>query len=164
MAIRKKQEGKLVIEQTRDLAIVRAMLVDAGMMPDGIEWPAACWIVAYFGNQPVGIIGVEPSLDAALLRSLYVTESRRRRGIGAELVASARKAAHTRGARSLYVLTDSAGEYFRRLGFVEVSVARPVAALGSTPEVKRYRSNPEDLARQLAWHLDISRDGVIVRD
>jgi GNAT superfamily N-acetyltransferase len=163
VAIRKKQEGKLVIEQTRDLAIVRAMLSGAGRSIDGLEWPAACYLAAYFGSEPVGVIGVEPSLDAALLRSLYVADAMRGRGIGGELVASARKAAHTRGARSLYILSADAGEYFQRFGFVEVPVAQLVAALGGTPMVKYYRTRPDDLAREVAWFLDISQDGVILR-
>ena len=163
MAIRKKQEGELVIEQTRDLAMVRAMLSGAGMSIEGLEWPPACYLAAYFGTDPVGVIGVEPSLDAALLRSLYVIDTMRGRGIGAELVASARKAAHTRGARSLYVLGTDARDFFKRFGFAEVPIAQLVGALGGTPRVKHYRARPDDLAGQVALYLDISQDGVIVR-
>src|SRR5271166_3183476 len=100
MALKKKQEGKLIIEQTRDLEVVRAMLSGAGMITEGLEWPAVCYLVAYFGTEPVGVVGIEPSLDAALIRSLYVADAMRGRGIGAGLIAAARKAAHTRGARS----------------------------------------------------------------
>src|ERR1700733_12805793 len=111
MVLRKKSEGKLVIEQTRDLECVRKMLSGAGMTTDGIEWPPACYLVAYFGTEPVGVIGVEPSLDAALLRSLYVRDEMRARGIGTQLVAAARKAAHTRGARSLYLFSHDAADF-----------------------------------------------------
>jgi N-acetylglutamate synthase-like GNAT family acetyltransferase len=163
MALRKKQEGKLVIEQTRDLEIVRAILSDAGMNTEGLEWPAACYLVAYFGTQPVGVIGVEPALDAALIRSVYVVDAMRGRGIGAALVASARKAAHTRGARSLYLFTTAAGDFFKGFGFVEVPVAQLVSVLGAAPQVKFYQARPRELARDAAWHLDISQDGVILR-
>jgi GNAT superfamily N-acetyltransferase len=163
MALRKKSEGKLVIEQTRDLDAVRAMLSGAGMTTEGLGWPPACYLVAYFGTEPVGVAGVEPSLDAALIRSVYVVGAMRRRGIGAELVAAARKAAHTRGARSLYLFSGDAGEWFRRLGFVEVPAAQVVAALGEVPMVQYYAARPGDLAREIAWRLDISQDGVILR-
>lgn len=163
MALRKKQEGKLTIEQTRDLEIVRAMLSGAGMLTEGLEWPPACYLVAYFGTEPVGVIGVEPSLDAALIRSVYVIGAMRGRGIGAGLVAAARKAAHTRGARSLYLFSTEAGDFFKRFGFVEVPVAQLVAALGVAPQVKHYRARPDELAREVAWYLDISQDGVIIR-
>lgn len=163
MALRKKQEGKLIIEQTRDLEVVRKMLSAAGMIVEGLEWPPACYLVAYFGTEPVGVIGVEPSLDAALLRSLCVADAMRGRGIGGELVAAARKAAHTRGARSLYLFSTDAGDFFKRFGFVEVPVMQLIAALGAAPQVKYYVARPDELAREVAWYLDISQDGVILR-
>ena len=163
MALRRKREGRLVIEQTRDLETVRAMLSGAGMITEGLEWPPACYLVAYFGTQPVGVIGVEPSLDAALLRSVYVVDAMRGRGIGAELVSAARKAAHTRGARSLFLFSTAAGDFLKHLGFVEVPVAQLVAALSATPQVKYYQARPDELAREVAWHVDISQDGVILR-
>jgi GNAT superfamily N-acetyltransferase len=163
MAFRKKQPGKLVIEQTRDLAAVRTMLTRAGVITDGIEWPPACYIAAYVGDEQVGVIGIEPMIDAALIRSLYVAESARRRGIGAALLAAARKAAHTRGARSLYLFSTEAGRFFQRQGFVEVPVAQLVSALDGVPQVEFYKARPDQLAREVAWFLDISQDGVIVR-
>ena len=163
MAFRKKQEGKLIIEQTRDLESVRAMLNRARLTDVGLEWPPACYLIAYFGADLVGVVGVEPMLDAALIRSLYVRDAMRHRGIGAELLHAARKAAHTRGARSLYLFSTGAGPFFRRAGFVEVPVAQLVSTLSGTPEVDWYKSRPDDLAREVAWYLDISQDGVILR-
>ena len=58
MAIRKHRAGELVVEQTRDLALVRAMLERGRMTTEGIEWPATCYIAAYFGDEAVGVIGV----------------------------------------------------------------------------------------------------------
>lgn len=139
------------------------MLSGAGMIIEGLEWPAACYLVAYFGTEPVGVVGVEPSLDAALVRSLYVVDVMRGRGIGAELLTSARKAAHTRGARTLYLLNGSAGELFKRSGFVELPVSQLVGALPSVPLVKYYQARPDDLAHEVAWCLDISQDGFILR-
>ena len=163
MVIRKHRAGELVVEQTRNLEIVREMLTRAGMMTDGIDWPAACYIVAYLGDEPVGVIGVESKIDAALIRSLYVDESTRRRGIGAALIAAARKAAHTRGARHLYLFSTDAGEFFERHGFKTVAVDDVIAAIPGVPQVEYYRARPEELAREVAYHLDISSDGVIER-
>ncbi len=163
MAIRKHRAGELVIEQTRDLARVREMLMRGGLTTDGIEWPAACYIVAYVGDEAVGVIGVESKIDAALIRSLYVNESMRRRGIGGALIAAARKAAHTRGARHLYLFSTDAGGFFERHGFTPVAIADVVAAIPGVPQVEYYRARAEKLAREVAYHLDISGDGVIER-
>jgi N-acetylglutamate synthase-like GNAT family acetyltransferase len=163
MAIRKHRAGELVIEQTRDLARVRAMLARGGMMTEGVEWPAACYLVAYIGNEAVGVIGVEPKIDAALIRSLCVDESMRRHRIGSALVAAARKAAHTRGALHLYCFSTDAGEFFLRHGFMRVPVEDVTKALPGVPQVEFYLARPDELAREVAYHLDISRDGVIER-
>ena len=163
MAIRKHRAGELVVEQTRDFAVVRAMLARGGLMTDGVEWPAACYIVAYFGDDAVGVVGVEPKIDAALIRSLYVDELMRRRGIGAALIAAARKAAHTRGARHLYLLSTDASAFFERHGFKKAVVDDVIAAIPGVPQVEYYRARPEELAREVAYHLDISGDGVIER-
>lgn len=163
MALRKHRQGELVIEQTRDLTIVREMIVGAGMMTDGIEWPAACYLLAYHGDKAVGVVGVEAKLDAALIRSVYVKESMRRRGIGAALVTAARKAAHTRGARHLYLLTKVAGDYFARFGFEPVDVSLVMSKMAGAPQIERYRAHPAECACEAGFHLDISSDGVIER-
>ena len=163
MALRKHRPGELVIEQTRDLDRVREMLAGAAMMTDGIEWPAACYIIAYNGDEAIGVVGIEAKIDAALIRSLYVKPSMRQRGIGTALLAAARKAAHNRGARHLYLFSTNAGGYFERQGFMRAEVATVVAALPGVPQVEHYRARPEELAREVAYHLDISADGVIER-
>ncbi|MGH7923043.1 MAG: GNAT family N-acetyltransferase [Candidatus Binatus sp.] len=163
MAIRRHREGELVVEQTRDLALVREMLERGGVRTEGIEWPAACYIVAYLGDEAVGVIGVEPKIDVALIRSLWVNASRRRRGIGGALLAAARKAAHTRGARHLYLFGVDAAGFFERHGFAAVAVADVIAAIQGVPQVEHFRAWPEELARQVGYHLNISDDGVIER-
>ena len=164
MAFRKHRAGEIVIEQTRDLSCVRAILERGGMITDGIEWPPACYLIAFDGVDAVGVVGVEPMLDAALIRSLYVNESHRKRGLGAQLVTAARKAAHTRGARTLYLFAcpERAG-FFQRLGFVETEKKRLIGALGGTPEAEYHQKRPRELATERAFVLDISQDGIIDR-
>jgi len=55
---------------------------------------------------------------------------------------AARKAAHTRGARHLYLLSSDAGSFFERQGFVRVEVADVIAALSGVPQVEHYRTRP----------------------
>jgi hypothetical protein len=44
-----------------------------------------------------------------------------------------------------------------------VPVAQVLAALGAAPLVKYYGAHPDEFARERAWSLDISQDGVILR-
>lgn len=163
MALRKRREGQLSVEQARDLAVVRAILARNAMPAEGIAWAPGCYIVAYFGDEPVGAVGVEPILDVALMRSLCVVESMRRRGVGATLIGAARKAAHTRGVRSLYAFGCGAGDYLRRFGFTQIPTSQSITALAGTPGVRFYQERAEKLARDSAFLLDISQDGIISR-
>jgi N-acetylglutamate synthase-like GNAT family acetyltransferase len=164
VALRKHRPGEFTIEQVRDLARLRAFLAACGMITDGIEWPAGCYLMAFVGDEAVGAVGVECRLDAALMRSLCVSEPHRHRGFGARLIAAARKAAHTRGARTLYSFAypEMAG-YFERFGFVGTDKDRMISAMRGAPEVEYYRGRPGELSREIAMALDISRDGVIER-
>ena len=162
---RRPGAGELAIAQTRDLASVARMLAAAGMSIGGVEAPGACYLTAQIGEEPAGVVGIEVRVDAALIRSLMVIEARRRRGIGAALVAAARIAAHTRGARMLYAIgsaSDAAG-YFARFGFAPTAADEMLSALAGTFMADHLREHPEELARIRAWSLDISRDGVINR-
>src|SRR5271170_6992416 len=121
------------IEQTRDLEPVRSILLGAGLSAEGIDWPSACYLLAYHGAQPIGTVGIESRIDAAMLRSLAVSEPMRRRGIGEALVIAARVAAHTRGARTLYTLApEPYAEWFTGLGFAPVPMADLTRALAGT--------------------------------
>jgi N-acetylglutamate synthase-like GNAT family acetyltransferase len=162
---RRRAPGELVVEQTRDLALVAQTLTAAGMLADGVDAPGGCYLTAYVGDRLAGVIGIEARVDAALIRSLMVVETDRRRGIGADLVAAARTAAHTRGARTLYALAhdSSAARYFERFGFTSATSERLIAALAGAFMVDYLRQRPDELARCQVLSLDIANDGVILR-
>ncbi len=162
---RQRAAGELAVAQTRDLASVARILSAAGMVAGGVESPGACYLTAHVGDETAGVVGIEVRVDAALIRTLMVIESMRRRGIGATLVAAARTAAHTRGARMLYAISpagDAAG-YYARFGFAPAMADEMLAALAGTFMADHLRQHPEKRARMRTWSLDISRDGVIER-
>jgi N-acetylglutamate synthase-like GNAT family acetyltransferase len=160
---RRRLPGQLAVEQTHDAAVVAAMLKNAGAaVPAGFTEHGECYLVAYWGDQPVGIAGIETEVDTALMRPLFVLENMRRRRIGARLLAAVRQASRTRGARTLYAIVPaSSAGYFARLGFVETNFAEVVTAFGHLSMFQRAC-----LDGGLAWRavqLDISREGLIER-
>ena len=163
MAFRKHRAGEIAIEQTRDVARIRRLLEHGKMPTEGLEWPPACYLLAFDGGDAVGVVGIEPVLDSALLRSLYVVEQYRHREIGRRLVTAARQAAHTRGARQLYLFATGAESFFSRLGFKPAAVEELIAALMGSPQTDYYLARTQELAREVAYRLDISRDGIIER-
>lgn len=165
MVIRRQRvEGELVVEQTRDLGGVATMLTAAGMTTEGITWPAGCYLMAYLGREPVGVVGIETKVDAALMRSLVVIEPMRRRGVGKALVEAARAAAHTRGARRLYCFADgAANDYLKRFGFKPASIGEVQTVLAGTFMVDNLRTRPDKISQCHSLCLDISHDGVVIR-
>jgi amino-acid N-acetyltransferase len=72
-------------------------------------------------GEIVGIGGAELYGDIALLRSLTVLERYRGKGIGNTIFFKIREYLKDHGVQTIYLLTETAEEYFRALSFVGVS-------------------------------------------
>ncbi|HKV53619.1 MAG TPA: GNAT family N-acetyltransferase [Candidatus Binataceae bacterium] len=155
---RRRTAGELTVEQTHDLPAVEAILGPAGVAVADRRESAACFLMARIGDDPAGVAMLEVSVDAGLMRVLFVTESMRRRGAGAALIAALRIAARTRGARMLYALVPPAAcGYLARYGFAETSMAEALR------ELEDISTGPDDGPQCTALRLDISHDGIIER-
>ena len=162
--VRRRDQTALAIEQTRDVEAIAGILTAAGLTIAGLDWPNGCYLMAYLGNEPAGVVGIEPRIDIALMRSMAVVESMRSRGIGSALVQAARTAAHSRGARFLYTIASKdAANYFVRLGFALVDLDVAFGTLAGIFLADFLRSRIEEPSRLVALALDISQDGLILR-
>ena len=86
------------------------------------------------------VAGMETFPDDAgegLLRSVAVRASLRGMGIGADLVAAIEERARTVGIRRLWLLTTTAPDFFRRLGYADAARAAAPAAVQRSGEFKR---------------------------
>jgi amino-acid N-acetyltransferase len=104
-----------------DLAAIHALLRASELTLDGFDAHLATTLAARHGERVVGCAAIEPYDGTALLRSVAVASDHRGSGLGARLTRAALDLAHARGARTVYLLTTTAGDYFPRFGF------RPVA-------------------------------------
>lgn len=82
----------------------------------------------------VGAIGIELHERNALLRSLVVAQDQRKTGLGAGLVRAAEALAATQSVSSIYLLTTTAAEFFRQLGYRRVPRDGVPAAIRDTAE------------------------------
>ena len=97
-----------------------------------------------------GCIGIEPFGADALLRSLAVSEAARGHGIGTQLVGEAEAAARASGARTMWLLTTGAAEFFAARGYRRVDrAAAPPAVLASTQFAGLCPVSAVCLARQI---------------
>jgi len=100
-----------------------ALLASAGLPADGLGEHLGTTLVARDGAAVVGCVALEMYGDAALLRSLAVTPSRRNAGLGRRLVRAALDLGREAGVRTFCLLTLTAREFFSR-EFDFQSVAR----------------------------------------
>lgn len=90
--------------------------------------------VAYADDQLVATAAVEACGEHALLRSVAVADTWRKRGLGRALVEHVVAEATARGIDGLYLLTLTAEQYFPRFGFARVERSAVPPSVAHTVE------------------------------
>ena len=99
-------------------------LLERSRLPtDGIAEHLASTLVARDGGRIVGSAAVESYGRVGLLRSVAVDEALRGRGLGVRLTEAALALARARHLDWVYLLTETAGDFFPRFGFRPISRA-----------------------------------------
>src|SRR5207253_7714733 len=112
-----------------DLPAILNLLTASKLPRAGIEEHLASTLVARADSDVVGSAALELYGSAALLRSVAVATRLRGRGLGQALTHAALELARRRGARTVYLLTETAGAFFPRFGF------KPIARADVEPAV-----------------------------
>lgn len=120
--------------QPEDLAAIHALLERAGLPVAGLASHLDTTLVLREGQQLVACAAIEPYGAAGLLRSVAVDPSHRGRGLGGRLTEAAIALARARGIRTLYLLTETAGPFFRRFGFTGIPRGEVAAAVQASVE------------------------------
>lgn len=97
---------------------IEALLLACRLPAAGAHEHLASFLVAEAGDAIVASAGLEREGEAALLRSVAVSPSWRRKGLAARLVDALQDRARGDGVDALYLLTTSAEAYFGARGFV----------------------------------------------
>jgi len=120
-----------------DMTAVLALLTDAGLpTADFTDSPdITMWVLEADGSIR-GVIALQRFGREALLRSLTLAASHRRRGHGRDLVARVEDEAAAAGVDRLVLLTESAERFFRRLGYRPVERARVGESLRQSAEFR----------------------------
>jgi len=111
---------QIVLEraQSRDLAALCQLLKLASLPDEDVtEERLQHFLIGRLDTRLIGVIGLEPYQDVALLRSLAVAREHSGVGFGKHLVAAAEKLAAEMKITSIYLLTTTADRFFERLGF-----------------------------------------------
>ena len=117
-----------------DLAAARSLLERASLPVSGLEEQfGSGYAVAESGHTIVGVTGIERHGRYGLLRSAAIDTAWRGQGIGEALARNRLAWATAVGMDSVYLLTETAAEWFPRFGFTRVdrgAVPAEIAASG----------------------------------
>ena len=115
------------------------ILLRAAVLPYAdIEPHLDTFFLARKTEKPVGVAGFEHYGDVALLRSVTVAESARGFGIGRQLCDACCSYASKLGVRSLYLLTETAADYFATMGFKEIPRNHAPPSIRNTKEFREF--------------------------
>ncbi len=112
--------------------VLQETLQAAGLPIDDLEQGGRTFFRFADEGQIVGFGGLEPYGDCALLRSVVVLSDKRGRGYGEAISRQMLDQAARDGARTVYLLTESATTFFECLGFVKVDRATAPATILQT--------------------------------
>jgi len=107
---------------------------DLPSLPPG--QPLSNLLVANVEGGLAGAIALDVAGRCGLLRSAVVAASQRGRGVGGDLVSSLVSRAHELGLRDLYLLTESAEDFFAKQGFVPIGRGDVPPEIRATPEFR----------------------------
>lgn len=120
-----------------DLPAVLALLESERLPTEGVEGHLDDFVVFVDDGAIVGVGGLEVHPGAALLRSLAVAADRRGLGIASRICDRLEDDARRRGARAVYLLTETAERFFARRGYSDVDRAEAPGAIARSPEFAR---------------------------
>lgn len=129
----------IVVERTAsgDIPAVIALLTQAGLPSEGAAEALERGVVAREADgRVVGAAGLERYGDAGLLRSVVVAPDLRREGLGRRLVKAAEAVAREEGVRALFLFTETAVDWFPRLGYESIPRTEAEAAVGESVEAR----------------------------
>jgi len=94
------------------LSAILTLLTESGLPQEGVSEHLSTALLARAGRQVVGCAALEFYGSAALLRSVAVDRSYRGQGLGQRLTEAALRLAQENGVTRVYLLTETAGQFF----------------------------------------------------
>ena len=117
-----------------DVGQVKRLLADCGLPDEDTGNHIEHFLVARSGDDLAGTVGLELAGSSGLLRSLAVGERYRRQGLATQLVDRLLAYSHASGIESLYLLTLTSGDFFRRRGFAMADRSSAPKQIAATHE------------------------------
>lgn len=119
-----------------DLPTIFKLLETAKLPTAGVKDHIQNFILEFSDQTLIACAGLEIHGQAGLLRSVVVNSSKCNNGIGSRLVKSILEHARTQQLSSIFLLTESAENYFPRFGFKRISRTEIPESLQASEELR----------------------------
>lgn len=103
-----------------DTTDIKQLLSKCGLPQEGILDDLKHFLTAKSNGKLIGVIGLEIYGSSGLIRSFAVSAEFRRNGIGKNLYTRLMAHAYLQNIRDLYLLTTTAEDFFKKLGFTRI--------------------------------------------
>jgi amino-acid N-acetyltransferase len=117
-----------------DWNAVSQLLQENKLPVDDVDKNLSHFFVATIKHRIVGAIGLEKYGDYALLRSMATSSLYRNQGIASKLVSDLFRYAQSIGLKEVYLLTETARDYFEKKSFQIVQRSEVPAVLQQSAE------------------------------
>jgi amino-acid N-acetyltransferase len=121
------------------LDAVLTLLTAVSLPCEGVVEHFPHFLVAHQGGALMGVVGLEYYGASALLRSLAVAPASRGQGLGRALTTRALQAAREQGITQIFLLTETAAEFFPQFGFTRIAREEADAAVQDAVEFRLAR-------------------------
>ena len=117
-----------------DLSAISALLVEFGLPIQGVVDSLDSFVLVELEGRLIGVGGVELHDHDALLRSLAVSTEHQHRGIATMICDHLEARAAQHGIDSVYILTETAEQFFAGRGYVVVARSAAPEAIAASEE------------------------------
>jgi amino-acid N-acetyltransferase len=98
-----------------------ALLVAEKLPADDLPANLENFMVAIQNDELIGVVGLELHGRYSLLRSLAVHPDWRGKGVAGKLLREAEILAGSKGSKAIYLLTETAPDYFERKNYIKIT-------------------------------------------
>ncbi|MCP4471469.1 MAG: GNAT family N-acetyltransferase [Gammaproteobacteria bacterium] len=124
--------GPIVGLRPADLAQLESLLGAHHLPYEDCAEQVQIFCGVFDGGELIAAGGLEPAAEYALLRSIVVQERYRARGLARSISEWLRRQAEAEGRVAIYLLTETAEDYFAKQGFEKVARDAVPAAIMRT--------------------------------
>ena len=122
------------VSNDNDLQKFKQALENAGLPHSDLNYTNQSLILFFNSSTFVGTGGLEAIDNVGLLRSISIAPAHRNKNFGKQIVREILKNAQSKNMSRIYLLTETARDYFKKLGFTEIEREEVAPEIKSTSE------------------------------